>query len=76
MTIEWLPYLGRVTTTFKGCYLFAGYWVTALFRQGYDKGEASEFDLGLIEWLPYLGRVTTPPLGNFLIKAWLSDCLI
>ena len=34
--IEWLPYLGRVTTASIAEVCFAAYWVTALFRQGYD----------------------------------------
>ena len=35
------------------------YWVTALFRQGYDLTDKKTDEMGIIEWLPYLGRVTT-----------------
>ena len=34
--IEWLPYLGRVTTSEIALTASKADWVTALFRQGYD----------------------------------------
>ena len=49
------------------------YWVTALFRQGYDTPISLRRAAAAIEWLPYLGRVTTRLLGEpFLSLNWVT----
>ena len=73
--IEWLPYLGRVTTTTFFPFWKELNWVTALFRQGYDRLVKVPPLGNFIEWLPYLGRVTTHKHQKELIRPYWVTAL-